>query len=168
MLVVIDEPSGLYYGGQIAAPVFGRVMQDALQYLGVSKLPSANQPAESHTVVPDVIGKPLQDGIKELKKAGLAYRIEESGEQVTDQVPKPNSRVPAGSKVLLYTRTPRFDTVEITAPTVEGLGQKEAFEVLRELGLLPQMMGTGSKVVKQDPAPGAKIAPGSTFLLYLE
>ncbi|KYZ77099.1 stage V sporulation protein D [Anaerosporomusa subterranea] len=168
MLVVIDEPSGLYYGGQIAAPVFGRVMQDALQYLGVSKLASANQPAESHTVVPDVIGKPLQDGIKELKKAGLAYRIEESGEQVTDQVPKPNSRVPAGSKVLLYTRTPRFDTVEITAPTVEGLGPKEAFEVLRELGLLPQMMGTGSKVVKQDPAPGAKIAPGSTFFLYLE
>jgi stage V sporulation protein D (sporulation-specific penicillin-binding protein) len=169
VLVVIDEPSGLYYGGQIAAPVFGRVMQDALQYLGVSnKQSAASQPAESHTIVPDVIGKPLQDSLKELKKAGLAVRIEESGEQVTDQVPKPNSRVPSGSKVLLYTRTPRFDTVEITVPTVEGLGQKEAFEVLRELGFLPQTVGAGSKVVKQDPAPGAKIAPGSIFLLYLD
>jgi len=144
-------------------------MQDALQYLGVSnKQSEASQPAESHTIVPDVIGKPLQDSLKELKKAGLAIRIEESGEQVTDQVPKPNSRVPAGSKVLLYTRTPRFDTVEITVPTVEGLGQKEAFEVLRELGFLPQTVGAGSKVIKPDPAPGAKIDTGSIFLLYLD
>jgi cell division protein FtsI (penicillin-binding protein 3) len=29
-IVVIDEPSGVYFGGQVAAPVFSRVMQHAL------------------------------------------------------------------------------------------------------------------------------------------
>lgn len=32
-LVAIDEPEGIYYGGQIAAPVFKNVMQDVLPYI---------------------------------------------------------------------------------------------------------------------------------------
>jgi cell division protein FtsI (penicillin-binding protein 3) len=36
MVVVIDEPQGaVYYGGQVAAPVFGKVMADALRLLNV-------------------------------------------------------------------------------------------------------------------------------------
>jgi cell division protein FtsI (penicillin-binding protein 3) len=35
-VVVIDEPSrGAYYGGEVAAPVFGRVMSGALRLLDV-------------------------------------------------------------------------------------------------------------------------------------
>ena len=169
VLIIIDEPAGLYYGGQIAAPVFGRVMQDALQYLGLAnKGSAATQTAEMHSIVPDVIGKPLAEAQKELKKAGLAVRAEESGVQVTDQVPKPNSRVPVGSSILLYTQTPRFDSAEITAPNVEGLSQNEAFAMLRDLGLMPQVVGLGKNVVKQDPVPGAKILSGSVFFLYVE
>ncbi|HHY92772.1 MAG TPA: stage V sporulation protein D, partial [Firmicutes bacterium] len=35
VLVVVDEPQGAYYGGVVAAPVFKRVMEDSLRYLGV-------------------------------------------------------------------------------------------------------------------------------------
>ena len=34
-LVLIDEPEGIYYGGQIAAPVISKLLDDALPYLGV-------------------------------------------------------------------------------------------------------------------------------------
>jgi len=35
-IVVIDEPSGReYYGGEVAAPVFARVMQSSLRLLSV-------------------------------------------------------------------------------------------------------------------------------------
>jgi cell division protein FtsI/penicillin-binding protein 2 len=34
--VVIDEPVGDYYGGTVAAPVFGEVASFALPYLGIS------------------------------------------------------------------------------------------------------------------------------------
>src|SRR6185437_4463347 len=33
--VIIDSPKGLYYGSEIAAPVFEEVAQEALEYLGV-------------------------------------------------------------------------------------------------------------------------------------
>jgi cell division protein FtsI (penicillin-binding protein 3) len=37
MIVMVDEPrSGLYYGGEIAAPVFGRVMAGALRLLDIA------------------------------------------------------------------------------------------------------------------------------------
>jgi cell division protein FtsI (penicillin-binding protein 3) len=36
MVAIIDEPSGdAYYGGQVAAPIFGRVVGEALRILGV-------------------------------------------------------------------------------------------------------------------------------------
>lgn len=34
-IVLIDEPEGIYYGGQIAAPVISELLEDALPYLGV-------------------------------------------------------------------------------------------------------------------------------------
>ena len=35
--VMIDEPSnGKYFGGDVAAPVFGRVMESALRMVGVA------------------------------------------------------------------------------------------------------------------------------------
>jgi cell division protein FtsI (penicillin-binding protein 3) len=41
MVVMVDEPKGEYYGGQVAAPVFSRVMSGALRLLAVppDKLP---------------------------------------------------------------------------------------------------------------------------------
>ncbi len=45
MLVVINEPRGkLYYGGQVAAPVFAKVMSGALRLLNVAPddLPQRN------------------------------------------------------------------------------------------------------------------------------
>ncbi len=43
MAVMIDEPaSGKYYGGEVAAPVFGQLMQGVLQLMGV--IPDDLQP----------------------------------------------------------------------------------------------------------------------------
>ena len=36
MLVTVREPQGKYYGGEVAAPVFGRVMAGALRLMGVA------------------------------------------------------------------------------------------------------------------------------------
>ncbi|MDU2066400.1 MAG: penicillin-binding transpeptidase domain-containing protein [Sporomusaceae bacterium] len=39
LLILIDEPMGLYYGGQIAAPAFAAMMKDILPYLQIPKMP---------------------------------------------------------------------------------------------------------------------------------
>lgn len=36
-IVLIDEPEGIYYGGQIAAPVISELLDDALPYFGISR-----------------------------------------------------------------------------------------------------------------------------------
>lgn len=36
VLVVVDEPQGEFYGGQVAAPAFGRIVRETLSYLNVT------------------------------------------------------------------------------------------------------------------------------------
>ena len=36
VLVVIDEPKGVYWGETVAAPTFARVMEDTLRYLNIA------------------------------------------------------------------------------------------------------------------------------------
>ena len=46
MVVMIDEPQGdAYYGGQVAAPVFGKVMSDALRLLNIAPDGAVTLPA---------------------------------------------------------------------------------------------------------------------------
>lgn len=45
-IVLIDEPNGIYYGGQIAAPVISELLDDALPYLGVKPKPEEKKPKE--------------------------------------------------------------------------------------------------------------------------
>jgi stage V sporulation protein D (sporulation-specific penicillin-binding protein) len=171
MLVIIDEPVGLYYGGQIAAPVFGAVMKDVLQYLKVSpQLSDTAKPSsqETHVLVPSVINLSIPEAIKEIEKAGLIPRIEESGDRIADQIPKPGSRMPTGGGVLLYTVTPRYLSGEVTVPELAGGTMREASDSLAELGLVINPVGSGGKVIKQDPLPGSKVLSGTSVTTYFE
>ena len=41
ILLTIDEPVGVYYGGQIAAPVVAQIFENVLPYLGIEKTETA-------------------------------------------------------------------------------------------------------------------------------
>lgn len=47
-VVLIDEPEGIYYGGQIAAPVISDLLDNALPYLGVEASEMPEESAESN------------------------------------------------------------------------------------------------------------------------
>lgn len=172
LLVIIDEPVGPYYGGLIAAPVFGAVARDILQYLQVAPQPpaAAQAPptAAAHVAVPSVINLTVGEAGRELAKAGLAVRIEEGGERVADQVPKPGSRVPAGASVLIYTEKPRYAEGEVTVPDLTGLSPAEAAGLLADLGLAYRPAGTAARAARQEPAAGGKVAPGTPVTVYFE
>lgn len=171
MLVVIDEPVGLYYGGQIAAPVFGAVMKDLLQYLKVAPSITENEKGGArteHVTVPNLINLPVNDAERELKKISLSARIEEDGERVADQIPKPGSRLPQGSNVLLYTVTPRYDSGEITVPDCHGLSLEQSTELLSAVGLAIRPVGSGTGAVKQDPLAGSKVPSGTNITIFFD
>lgn len=171
ILIVIDEPIGLYYGGQIAAPVFGAIIKDVLQYLKVAPKATAHQSdgeLESHVEVPSVINLSVPEAVAELHRYGLEARVEEAGERIADQVPKPGIRIAKKSGVLLYTLTPRYNSVEVTVPNCLGLSLKESMELLGDVGLMIQPNGTGFKATKQEPEVGAKVFPGMTVTVFFE
>ena len=171
MLVVIDEPVGLYYGGQIAAPAFAAVMKDVLQYLQIMPRDfkkTSNQNQEAHILVPSVINLLVAEAQQELHKVGLQGQIEETGDRIVDQVPKPGSRISKESKVLLYTATSRYGVDEITVPDCVGRSLREVEDLLGEIGLSIKPMGIGLKSSKQEPLPGEKVAPGTAIRIFFE
>lgn len=48
MLIMVDEPQGAYYGGQVAAPAFGSIVKDVLSYMEV--IPSSEEGREGDRV----------------------------------------------------------------------------------------------------------------------
>ena len=107
MLVVIDEPTGMYYGGQIAAPVFPALMKDAVDYCKIARTEESRAEEEVSLVgVPNVVGCEMEGGVRLLAETELIAECIGDGVIVT-QVPPTGSQVPKGTKVLLYLQSSR-------------------------------------------------------------
>lgn len=108
-LVVIDNPSGLYYGGEIAAPVFAEVMTQVVRILGLrpSETVPALQPPKATAPVappsrsaasppvilpsgkiamPDLRGKTIREASHILGQAGLSLIVEGGGVAVRQSI----------------------------------------------------------------------------------
>ena len=77
MLVIIDEPSGVYYGGSIAAPVAKEIFEETFKYLEIpEKLTKEEKEENQETViVPDVRNKRIAEAGKILADVGLRHKI---------------------------------------------------------------------------------------------
>lgn len=105
-IVLIDEPTGIYYGGTIAAPVISEVYDNVLPYLGITPQYSEDEIKEYN------IGKiemPSLTGLKksEIKKAVKDYEIGEiyylgEGESVKEQFPLAGDMINKNSDLILY------------------------------------------------------------------
>jgi cell division protein FtsI (penicillin-binding protein 3) len=129
IVVVIDSPHGpnKFFGGTVAAPIFKRIAEPTLRYLGVG--PTINPPApilvarhdepapEPPTVtlvsdgppgtVPDVRGMSARDAVRKLVKLGMNATLSGDG-FVVSQAPAPGEVFEAGSFCRLQlARNPR-------------------------------------------------------------
>lgn len=105
-IVLIDEPTGIYYGGTIAAPVISEVYDNVLPYLGITPEYSEEEIKKYN------IGKiemPSLTGIKksEIKKAVKDYEFGEiyylgEGENVMEQFPLAGDMINKNSDLILY------------------------------------------------------------------
>lgn len=114
IVVAIDEPRGLHYGGEVAAPVFKEIAEATLRYLGVPpsipsrsitvqepRLAKFSQPAgasgPAHSV-PDLRGLDARAAIARAVDSGLDVRTIGSG-VVTSQDPQPGGALPMNRKI---------------------------------------------------------------------
>jgi len=116
ILVVVDEPKGAQYGGQIAAPAFREIAESTLRYLGVPpSIPARTLDAGAPMLatisqewnvrpessgVPDFRGLDARAAIARAVAAGLTVRVGGSG-VVTSQLPDPGGVLPQDHRVTL-------------------------------------------------------------------
>ena len=139
-VVVIEEPHGRYhYGGDVAAPIFARVVSQALAILRVApeeqRLPStvlASLSASEIRYPPGVVPVSRREG-EAPAASPAAHALEEAPGRV---------------------------------PSAFGLSAREALSLFARRGAAVKFVGTGF-VVGQSPAPGAAIRPGSRCILSL-
>jgi cell division protein FtsI (penicillin-binding protein 3) len=137
IIVVVDSPRGVpAYGGTVAAPIFNRIAQAALQHYGVQRtinpppplivarsaphaLTPTSGPAEppavvpvtaasdGEPVVPDLTGMSGRDAVRLLATLGLQVQVIGNG-LVTDQRPLPGTPAmgAATARVWLARRAP--------------------------------------------------------------
>jgi cell division protein FtsI (penicillin-binding protein 3) len=137
--VVLDEPTIGHYGGDLAGPVFRRVAEASLRYLGVSAGVSSKTPPGSSD--PRASGSP--------------------GGAVSDSLA--DTKTAFATQVSVMT----LGQGEVRVPDAAGLGARDALRLFTSAGLMPEIEGSG-RLVRQAPAAGAATPKGGVVHLVFE
>ncbi len=134
--IVIDEPLINHYGGTVAGPVFKRIADQSLRYLGVSPRFSERSGAS---------GK---------KKNARAAR-----EERERQDPAKESRDNETGPSSVFADMLELGPGQVRTPHLVGMSMIDAMEILSSQGLRPLFMGTGI-AAEQIPQPDEPVDKG--------
>ena len=127
-------------GGQMAAPVVGRMWADILPYLGRAAQRGEGE-EQINAQVPYVRRMSPEEAREILEAEGFAVRIQGEGQRVTDQMPLAGAVVVTGTQVILYLGETRPED-QVAVPDVIGLRYEEARYRLETAGLFVRRSGT--------------------------
>lgn len=154
-------PSGTYIsGGNIAAPMAGQLIANALDYLGVEKQYTAEELSGADVTMSHVVGYELTVAKGLLADRGIRCRTVGTGNTVTGQVPRAGVSLPGGSEVILYLgeEVPQ-DQVEM--PDITGMSLAKAKETLEAKGIFLRAAGVSDYTDATLTASSQGIAPGT-------
>lgn len=162
VLVIVDEPKGMYYGGSVAAPVAGELIEEILTYLNIEQEFTEKEKEELEDIeeVPDVRNKKIGEAGKILAAAGFKYTTESvnivEDSAVVGQFPLPGKKVAKGSIIDLYLKEELNSEDKIIMPDLIKKSKDKVINILDNLGLKYQFEGEGV-AISQKPEPGMKI-----------
>jgi len=141
ILAVLDSPVGPHHGGEVGGPVFKRVAEQALAYLGVPHdvpSPSDFETAQNvHT------------------HSGEKSQAADPGhERFADAVAKASESSPGLAPTIA------FGDESVAVPNLTGQTVRAVTELCSKVGLTPILIGTGV-AVEQFPEAGAQVLRGS-------
>jgi len=170
VLVTLYNPQGKSHeGGQIAAPVIAQIMSEVLPYLGIA--PSTNNVESEHlNTLTDVRNKTVTEAIKILEQSGFKVNINNQSDNnstlVSDQTPKPGTKLLDKSIVALYTEDNTART-SVKVPDLKGMTLAAAKESLRSRNLNISYEGIG-RVISQDIIANSSVEIGTVIKVTLK
>lgn len=151
IVVVIDEPSGAYHGGDVAAPVFREIAERILPELGVVPDTDFKNPVElvaRETRTPEQVSRQRDE----------EARVAETRAATMPKVPARDNR---GGEVVYAVATSKA----LLMPDLRGRSVRDVARACAQLGLQVEAHGEG-RVIRQKPGVGAELKPGQ--LVYVE
>lgn len=172
ILIVIDEPVGQFNGGQVAAPVAAKVIEDTLIYLNVEPEYSEEEVELLNTTTPNAVGRSVQQAKNELDKSGFVVQIVGSGKNVVSQIPSSGQSIPKNGVIVLYTQ-PDAEKETIIVPELTGLSISQATKKALAAGLNIKISGNMLKSAelisfRQEFEYGTEVERGKTITVYFK
>lgn len=173
--VMVDNPKKAYLGGEVAAPAFKKILQRMLRMIEIEKQYVArpetkgNNRTSKHIEVPDLRNKRIYLAEEIIDKLGLKLIVEQEGDFIVAQEPRPGLKVESGTEILV--KMNEFEgnnhNQYTSVPSVVGLSLRDALSKLSQRGLRVIVKGSG-KVRHQIPPAGQKIRIGARCVVQCE
>ncbi len=170
MLVYFDTPDGgVYYGSQVAAPVFAKAMQDILPYMGIEKKYTDEELEKLDITAPSLIGKKVYEARDMAQSNSLNPIIMGHGDTVIAQIPEPSEHIPKDGTIVLYTDKESRNSM-VKVPKLTGLSIYNANKVASMANINLRISGSnlnGQDVVSasQSIAEGTEVMPGTVVVV---
>jgi len=148
MLIVVDQPNGIEFGGPSAGPIYHDVMEEILRYKGVAK---KNEKTEKSITVPDVKWTLVDDAKEEVesKVDNAVVKIKGKGQVVTAQ-----SYAVKNDTLQITLETKKIKNgSEYNIPSFVGKSKEEVETILKAAHVNVTFHGEGM-IKEQDVKPG--------------
>jgi membrane peptidoglycan carboxypeptidase len=150
VIVVIDEPTGAYHGGDVAAPVFREIAEQILPGMGV-------MPDVETKSVPALIAQANLNPEATLKAREEQTRNEQERRATLPTVDSNSGR---GGEVVYANATSRA----MLMPDLSGRSVRDVARTCAQLGLHVEAKGEG-KVLRQSPSAGSEVNSGQVVYI---
>lgn len=172
VLIIVDEPTSEINGSTVCAPVAAKVVEDALENLGVERQYTENELSKLDTTTPGVIGRNADEAENILSQAGFKVRTIGNGEKVISQSPAGGQTIPQNGVVAIYTTDDENEKVTVTVPNLAGMTGSQVKKLAASEGINVRLSGnTGSSDMvsyDQSIAAGSEAEYGTIVTVYLK
>lgn len=170
IMINVDEPQGAFYGGQVAAPIFSRVMRDILRYWKIAPSEAVNRPKPGEmSLVPDLVDLDPISAENDAAMSGFPVQFIGVGDIVVAQSIQYGGWRPAGTRLSLTLGRHRRIYLEwVTVPNFRNLSWDKSRSLAFEIGVNVAARGVGTSVTGQSIKPGTQVKSGTTVILDVD
>ncbi|MCJ8015324.1 PASTA domain-containing protein [Paenibacillus sp. KQZ6P-2] len=144
LIVIVDQPNDPKAGGgKVAAPIFKKIMSQALPYMGVPKT-TTKKTSDGKTTVkrpaaPTLTKLAVKDAKQKLLNAGIDFETIGKGSSVIRQFPAAGTPMSPGQRIYLLTE----EAEKMTVPDMKGESLRDALNILTLLKCAVTVDGEG-------------------------